>query len=72
VRDYDDLLEFNRRIHTERQAALRERAITLRRQIAALEQANAVLSDRRKEILQVHEGDGGAAWHPCVEYRIRP
>ncbi|MFN0130724.1 MAG: DUF2326 domain-containing protein [Verrucomicrobiales bacterium] len=56
VRDYDDLLDFNRRILTERQAALRERAVSLRAEIATLEESNAGLSKRRKEILQVLGG----------------
>jgi len=56
VRDYGDLVTFNRRILTERQAALRERATTLRKEIATVEQTNASLSNRRKEILQVLGG----------------
>lgn len=53
VRDYDDLVDFNRRILTERHAALRDRAATLRAEISTIEQANATLSKRRKDILQV-------------------
>lgn len=56
ARDYDDLVEFNRRILTERQATLRERAVILRSEIAKAENANAALSTRRKEILQVLGG----------------
>ena len=56
ARDYDDLVEFNRRILTERQANLRERAVILRTEIAKAESANAALSTRRKEILQVLGG----------------
>jgi len=56
VRDYDDLVTFNRRILTERQAALRERAATLRAEITSIEQANASLSERRKDILQILGG----------------
>lgn len=56
ARDYNDLVGFNRRILTERQAILRERAALLREQIAAAEQSNSVLSNRRKEILQVLGG----------------
>jgi uncharacterized protein YydD (DUF2326 family) len=56
VRDYDDLVDFNRRILTERHAALRDRATTLRAEITTLEQTNAVLSNRRKDILQVLGG----------------
>lgn len=56
VRDYDDLVIFNRRILAERQAALRDRAADLREEIATVEQANAALSNRRKDILQVIGG----------------
>jgi uncharacterized protein YydD (DUF2326 family) len=56
ARDYDDLVEFNRRILTERQANLRERAVILRTEIAKAEHTNAALSTRRKEILQVLGG----------------
>jgi uncharacterized protein YydD (DUF2326 family) len=56
ARDYDDLVEFNRRILTERQANLRERALALRTEIAAAEKANAGLGRRRQEILQVLGG----------------
>ena len=56
ARDYDDLVEFNRRILTERQANLRERAVILHAEIAKAENANATLSTRRKEILQVLGG----------------
>lgn len=56
VRDYDDLVEFNRRILTERQTALRDRAATLRTEIAVVEQANAALSNRRREIMWVLGG----------------
>ncbi len=56
VRDYDDLVVFNRRILTERQAALRDRATTLHLEIAAVEQTNANLSNRRKDILRVLGG----------------
>lgn len=56
VRDYDDLIEFNRRILTERHGVLLDRAATLRAEITAVEQANATLSRRRKDILQVLGG----------------
>lgn len=56
VRDYDDLIEFNRRILTERHAALLDRATSLRSEITAVEQTNATLSNRRKDILQVLGG----------------
>ena len=56
ARDYDDLVGFNRRILTERQDALRDRAACLRKEISELERANAALSERRREILQVLGG----------------
>lgn len=56
AKDYDDLLEFNRRIHTERRAALVERASVLKSKITALKNDNAALSKRRMEILQVLGG----------------
>jgi uncharacterized protein YydD (DUF2326 family) len=56
ARDYDDLLEFNRRIHMERRAALVERASSLKVAISKLEQTNSALSTRRTEILQVLGG----------------
>jgi uncharacterized protein YydD (DUF2326 family) len=56
VRDYDDLVEFNRRILTERQAALRDRAATLRAEITTIDLATATLSNRRKDILKVLGG----------------
>jgi uncharacterized protein YydD (DUF2326 family) len=56
VQDYDDLIEFNRRILTERKSTLLVRATTLRAEITAVEQANATLSNRRKDILQVLGG----------------
>lgn len=56
ARDYDDLLEFNRRIHSERRAALVERASLLKAKISKLEQDNGSLSKRRMEILQVLGG----------------
>ena len=56
VRDYDDLVEFNRRIFNERHAALRDRAANLRAEITTVEQVNVSLSNRRKDILQVLGG----------------
>ena len=53
ARDYDDLVEFNRRILTERRAALRERAGILRAEITRIEHTNSSLSNRRRDILQV-------------------
>jgi uncharacterized protein YydD (DUF2326 family) len=56
VRDYGDLLEFNRRIHTERRTAHLERAASLKVKIFEIEKANNSLSKRRMEILQVLGG----------------
>lgn len=56
ARDYDDLVGFNRRILTERQAALRDRAATLRAEITSIELSNFTLSNRRKDILKVLGG----------------
>lgn len=56
ARDYDDLLDFNRRIHSERRAALMERASSLKVKISKVEQDNGSLSKRRMEILQVLGG----------------
>ncbi|TAF13969.1 MAG: DUF2326 domain-containing protein [Alphaproteobacteria bacterium] len=56
ARDYDDLIEFNRRIHTERRTALIERASTLKLRIFKLESDNASLAKRRMEILQILGG----------------
>lgn len=56
ARDYDDLLDFNRRIHSERRAALTERTSSLKAKISKLEQDNGSLSKRRMEILQVLGG----------------
>lgn len=56
ARDYDDLVNFNRRILSERQAMLSERAEELRQEIADLEKQNAALSKRRQDILKVLGG----------------
>jgi len=56
ARDYDDLVNFNRRILSERQAMLSERAKELRQEIADLEKQNAALSKRRQDILRVLGG----------------
>lgn len=56
ARDYDDLVNFNRRILSERQSMLSERAEELRQEIADLEKQNAALSKRRQEILKVLGG----------------
>jgi uncharacterized protein YydD (DUF2326 family) len=56
AKDYNDLLDFNRRILSERQAMLSERAEELRREIADLEKQNAALAKRRQDILKVLGG----------------
>lgn len=56
AKDYNDLLDFNRRILSERQAMLRERAEELRREVADLEMQNAALAKRRQSILKVLGG----------------
>ncbi len=56
ARDYDDLVSFNRRILSERQAMLSERAEELRQEIADLEKQNAALSKRRQDILRILGG----------------
>lgn len=56
AKEYDDLVAFNRRILTERQAMLKERAEELRKEIADLEAQNVSLSKRRQSILKVLGG----------------
>lgn len=56
ARDYDDLVLFNRRILTERQAQLSEQASTLEKQVADHEKAHAQLSTKRREVLAVLGG----------------
>lgn len=56
ARDYDDLVIFNRRILTERQAQLSEQAVTLEKQVSELEKAHAQLSAKRREMLAVLGG----------------
>ncbi|GEP45877.1 DUF2326 domain-containing protein [Brevifollis gellanilyticus] len=56
ARDYDDLVIFNRRILTERQAQLNDQAVTLEKQIFLLEKDHAQLSTRRREMLGVLGG----------------
>ena len=56
AREYDDLVNFNRRILSERQAMLREKAEDLRKEIVDLETQNADLSKRRQDILRVLGG----------------
>lgn len=56
ARDYSELVEFNRRILTERRAHLLDRAAALRTEVASLEQTNATLSGKRRDILSVLGG----------------
>lgn len=56
ARDYTDLVEFNRQVLTERRTHLLQRAEELRNEIDRLEQANSILSERRRSILQVLGG----------------
>lgn len=56
ARDYDDLVNFNRKILNERQAILRVRAEGLRKEIDGLEKANELLSKRRQDIMKVIGG----------------
>lgn len=56
ARDYEDLVEFNRRILTERRASLSEHAARLRKQLVSTEEANTALSAKRRDILQVLGG----------------
>jgi uncharacterized protein YydD (DUF2326 family) len=56
ARDYADLVEFNRRILTERRIHLLQRAEELRGTIAGLEESNTALSEKRRSILQVLGG----------------
>lgn len=56
ARDYTDLVEFNRRILTERRIHLLQRAEELRGTISSLEESNAALSEKRRSILQVLGG----------------
>ena len=56
ARDYTDLVEFNRRILTERRTHLLSRAKKLRHEIVRLEESNIGSSERRRSILQVLGG----------------
>lgn len=56
ARDYGDLVEFNRRILTERRTHLSERATALHSEITETEQINASLGSKRRDILQVLGG----------------
>lgn len=56
ARDYTDLVEFNRRILTERRTHLLSRAEKLRNEIARLEESNTASSEKRRSILQILGG----------------
>jgi uncharacterized protein YydD (DUF2326 family) len=56
ARDYNELVEFNRRILSERRIHLLQRAEELRTEIAHLEEFHATLSAKRRSILQVLGG----------------
>jgi len=55
-RDYDDLVEFNHKILSERQTYLAQRASVLRDEIKQMDKQNANLSTRRQSILKVLGG----------------
>ena len=56
ARDYNDLVDFNRKILSERQSILGERAQSLCQEIVQLEKENKKLGKRRQEILKVLGG----------------
>ena len=56
ARDYQDLVEFNRRILTERRGHLQEQSIRLKDEIIFLEQSHIGLSERRRIFLKVLSG----------------
>lgn len=56
ARDYEDLVDFNRKILSERQSMLCERAEVLRQEIAKLENESKTLGKRRQEILRILGG----------------
>ncbi len=56
ARDYDDLVDFNHKILTERQTSLSQRARALKDEIQQMERQNAELSARRQSILKVLGG----------------
>ncbi|HEC13395.1 MAG TPA: DUF2326 domain-containing protein [Acidiferrobacteraceae bacterium] len=56
ARDYTDLVDFNRRILSERRTSLKNRAEELEREIKSLENTNIELAEKRKSILQVLGG----------------
>lgn len=56
AKDYEDLVEFNRRILVERRSSLTQRATELRTEITTIESENSKLSAKRQEILRVLGG----------------
>lgn len=56
AKDYEDLVEFNRRILVERRSSLTQRASELRTEITTIECENAKLSAKRQDILRVLGG----------------
>lgn len=56
ARDYSDLVEFSRRILTERREHLEKRAVELREEIKQLESTNLALAERRRTALQILGG----------------
>ncbi len=56
AKDYEDLVEFNRRILVERRSSLNQRASELRTEITTIECENAKLSAKRQDILRVLGG----------------
>jgi len=56
AKDYSELVDFNRRIHEERQAGLMKRATELEKSLGSLTAEMAELSDKRMEILQILKG----------------
>ena len=56
ARDYSDLIEFSRRILTERREHLEKRAVELREEIKQLDATNLALTERRRTALQILGG----------------
>jgi uncharacterized protein YydD (DUF2326 family) len=56
AKDYSELVDFNRRIHEERQAGLAKRAAELEATLSSLSEELSELSVKRMEILQILEG----------------
>jgi uncharacterized protein YydD (DUF2326 family) len=56
ARDYNDLVEFNRRILEERRSHLQHRITGIRSEVAQLEKESHILAARRREILEILGG----------------